>query len=157
MTEIWKEYCEGVYISNCGRIVRESSNGRGLNPYIVSLTSDKGYKRIRINGKTLRVHRLVGELFIPNPDNKSTIDHIDRIRDNNIVSNLRWATSSEQNINRKYKEHKKYRKDNILSELCIRKKNNSYELRISRKNIKHDKTYKTLQEAIDKRKELLGY
>ena len=46
------------------------------------------------------VHRLVALAFIDNPDNKPTIDHIDRDKNNNCVENLRWATQSEQEYNK---------------------------------------------------------
>ena len=43
------------------------------------------------------IHRLVAEAFIPNPHDKLTVDHKDGNRENNDISNLRWATYSEQN------------------------------------------------------------
>ena len=69
-----------------------------LNPFIkygyayVSLWKD-------LEDKQVRVHRLVAEAFIPNPENKKTVDHIDRDVHNNDVSNLRWATDTEQKHN----------------------------------------------------------
>lgn len=47
--------------------------------------------------KKYPVHRLVANNFIPNPQNKPTVDHADGDRTNNSISNLRWATYSEQN------------------------------------------------------------
>jgi hypothetical protein len=46
------------------------------------------------------LHRLLGIQFIPNPENKPTIDHIDRNKLNNDLTNLRWATYIEQNTNK---------------------------------------------------------
>ena len=53
---------------------------------------DKGYRCIRIDGKIYKVHRIVAETFIPNPDGLYEIDHINRDRSDNSISNLRWAT-----------------------------------------------------------------
>ena len=102
--EIWKPIvgCEGLYeISSCGRV-------RSLKrkaPRILKLKKAyDGYVQVGlyIDGKQkyFLVHRLVAEAFIPNPENKTTVDHIDRIRENNFVENLRWATRIEQNKNR---------------------------------------------------------
>lgn len=59
----------------------------------------QGYRRVTIEGKSYKVHRLVAETFIDNPENKPTVDHIDRDKSNNNVSNLRWATMKEQTEN----------------------------------------------------------
>ena len=58
-----------------------------------------GYRQVKYNGKPYYVHRLMAETFLPNPHNKPTVDHIDRNPSNNFLSNLRWATQSEQNEN----------------------------------------------------------
>ena len=59
--------------------------------------------------KQLRVHRIVAETFIPNPENKLEVDHINRIRNDNRVENLRWVTRLENAQNREYsKQHKKH-------------------------------------------------
>ena len=65
---------------------------------------DKGYYKVvfTINNKSKNflVHRLVALTYIPNPDNKVTVDHINRNRLDNRVENLRWATKEEQEKNK---------------------------------------------------------
>lgn len=63
-----------------------------------SITCD-GYYVITIYDKQYKMHRIIAEAFIPNPDNKPTVDHINRVRTDNRVHNLRWATYREQSDN----------------------------------------------------------
>ncbi len=55
---------------------------------------------LQINGKQkwFFIHRLVAQSFIPNPQNKPTVNHIDGNQHNNDISNLEWATHSEQQL-----------------------------------------------------------
>ena len=77
------------------------------------------------NGKTVarQIHRLVALAFIPNPDNKPCIDHIDGNRTNNSLSNLRWCTVKENNNNPIFKERcSKSKLGTKLSANTIRKR-----------------------------------
>lgn len=81
-------------------------------------TNTYGYKHIHlcIGGKvtTCLVHRLVAMAFIPNPDGKPCVDHIDGNRKNNSVDNLRWVTIKENNNN-------PITKENVLDYLKVEK------------------------------------
>jgi hypothetical protein len=80
-------------VSSLGRLRREST---GLLTY-GSLQNGYRHFKIEVDGKPFRakVHRLVAEAFIPNPENKTQVNHLDGIRDNNVVGNLAWATPRE--------------------------------------------------------------
>jgi hypothetical protein len=58
------------------------------------------YQFYNLNQKNKRVHRLVAEHYISNPNNYPQVDHINRIRDDNRVENLRWVTCSENQLNK---------------------------------------------------------
>ena len=110
MDEIWKdiEGYEGLYqVSNLGRVkflerrvASGNSASRVIREHIVTPSLKRGYHRIRLCKEGSKcfffVHRLVADAFIPNIENKPTINHKDGIRNNNVVSNLEWATFHEQ-------------------------------------------------------------
>lgn len=105
--EIWKPVVgfEGYYmVSNLGRIksLHKRYEGLILKPY----DEGHGYRMVDLckNGieKKCRVHRLVAMAFIPNPLNKREVDHINFIRHDNRVCNLRWATSKENQNHKQY-------------------------------------------------------
>lgn len=72
------------------RILKPHWNGQGQSQYMcVHLHSGKGKM------SCLRIHRMVAETFIPNPDNLPQVNHIDGDKSNNAVSNLEWVTIQE--------------------------------------------------------------
>lgn len=90
---------EGRYqVSNMGRVwsikrqiyLKPASNGRGY--LVVCLTAKNGKRKLE------RVHRLVALTFIPNPEGKPQVNHINEDKTDNRVSNLEWMTAKE-NIN----------------------------------------------------------
>lgn len=56
------------------------------------------FQKPKRHTKTEYLHRLLAETFIPNPENKATVNHIDGDKSNNNLNNLEWATQSENNI-----------------------------------------------------------
>jgi hypothetical protein len=97
--EIWKKInndIDNYEISSFGN-VRNCKTKR-----ILKINNKKnGYSNISLNGKTYTIHRLVAFAFIDNPNNKPTVNHIDKNKHNNKLDNLEWATYLEQNIHSK--------------------------------------------------------
>ena len=88
--EEWRliEGTEDFYISNLGRFRHKKK----LMKYAIN---HDGYYTCNIGTKKVLVHRLVALAFIPNPENKPVVDHIDGDKLNNHISNLRWLTIKE--------------------------------------------------------------
>lgn len=93
-------------ISNLGRI---KSLKRMANTWFGQITIKEkirkqhlsiwGYLCLTLSHKTFAVHRLVATAFIPNSDNKPCVDHINTIKTDNRVENLRWCTAKENDNN----------------------------------------------------------
>ena len=141
---------ENYSISNIGNVKNNKTN-RILKPYF-----QDEYKRITLNdNKHFKVHRLVALAFIPNPNNKSDVDHINNNRSDNRVENLRWSSHKENSQNRSTN------KNNTSGVKRINKEGKRWRASIGYNNkLIHIGSYKTKEEAIEARqkkaKELFG-
>ena len=113
--EEWKDVkgFEGLYqISDIGNVrslpsTKHYVDGRVRHNKgkVIPLTHKDGYTEVRLHkphdvkGRIYKVHVLVAQAFIPNPENKPYIDHINTIRDDNRIDNLRWCTAKENSNN----------------------------------------------------------
>ena len=113
MEEIWRDVkgYEGLYqVSNLGRVkslerfIKTRKNKNGMNGYIhkqesirIPTKDYKGYLRLNLykegKQKPFRVHRLVAQAFIPNPNNLPQVNHKDENKENNCITNLEWCTN----------------------------------------------------------------
>jgi len=98
---------EGVYeVSSAGEIrslTRLDSIGRTIAGQLMKqVVNEDGYHQIVLSKdgqqKTFKVHRVVAQAFIPNPEDKPEVNHIDEVKSNNTVNNLEWNTRKE-NVN----------------------------------------------------------
>lgn len=110
---------EGLYeVSNFGnvrsldRLVKSKGESKRLAPSkVLKQHTDKdGYRRVGLHYEdkqiTVGVHRLVAQAFIDNLENLPAIDHIDGVRDNNFVGNLRWCSIMQNNSTELAKQRK---------------------------------------------------
>lgn len=141
--EIWKDIpgYEGMYqVSNLGRVksltrrvkTHNSSwtvNGRILklqNVPSVSKYKTNTYQRVTLSGRSIEIHRLIAITFIPNPENKPCVNHIDGNGANNNVLNLEWCTYKENVLHSFHVLGNKFKtgEDHHSSKPVIQYKNN---------------------------------
>ena len=107
--EYWKPIAgyEDIYqVSNMGRVRRleaKDANGRTCKAQIIKpIVQHSGYCHVGLwrGGKCdqRRVHRLVAQAFIPNPENKQTVNHLNEDKQDNRACNLEWATIQENTV-----------------------------------------------------------
>lgn len=142
MKEIWvdiKELDNKYQVSNLGRI-RNKTTG------VIRKAFDdgNGYLKImiKLTHKSYRIHRLVANAFIPNPNNLPCVNHKDGNKRNNCVSNLEWCTHS-QNTKHAY--------DNKLIKIAGGKYNTK-KLKCVDIYTGEEKEYSSLTEACNKEK-----
>jgi hypothetical protein len=99
--ERWRKHTSNIWVSDYGRVWRIKATSRapkGIGHGRVQIRKQKTGRsgnRMVIGDKL--AHRIIAKLFIPNPQNKATVDHKDHDATNNHISNLRWFTQQEQN------------------------------------------------------------
>lgn len=123
MVEEWRIVTghEKYRVSNLGNL-QSSKRGDWKD---MKLGEGMRYPKVKLDGKQISVHKLVADAFIPNPDNKPCIAHLNGVGRDNRVENLAWATYSELSNNeerkRKVSKANKGRKRGSFSEEHRRK------------------------------------
>jgi len=169
--ELWKDISgfEGLYqvssegrVKSLDRMVRNTASsfrlrrGKVLSPGLTGGNKDgeRYYFVLLSSGKARNfyIHRLVASAFIEPVEGKDTIDHINQNKLDNRVSNLRWATRSEQHLNKRHKlsasGHRHIQYDG--------RGDGSYTVNITRRPLFiRGGTFPTLEEAIQARDTLL--
>ena len=145
MEELWKQIpgYENYSVSNMGKV-------KGPRKTLIAFISNCGYEIISLSVKSgnikKSVHRLVAEAFVENPYNNNVVDHINRIKTDNRAENLRWVTTSDNNLNTLCKTRE------MFGLRWHKRGSGYYEIRFGPKgNEKSYGTARTLEEAKQKR------
>ena len=149
-------------ISNMGRLRNDETN-KILKPFV----NKGGYFAYNFLEKPLKergdfafvlpIHRIVATAFLPNPDKKPIVDHIDNNRKNNSINNLRWVTSQENCMNR----CSNYNSKTGVNGITYNPKKNTWMASITKNKIKYNlgkfgSKEEAIQARVNKSKELFG-
>ena len=104
LAEEWRKVTPNLWVSNRGRSCRKHNHGAAFG-HKVTRQPSKGevYATCSVNNKLMGFHVVIFDAFFPGVRKGRTVDHIDRTKTNNQLSNLRPATRVEQNANRTLK------------------------------------------------------
>jgi deoxycytidylate deaminase len=166
--EIWKDCSiEGYQVSSLGRIKRLSKSFTKtfqnksktqtqkvdlLEHILTPGNNKKGYKNVVLFKKSYRLHRLIAETFIPNPEPEyyNQINHIDGNKDNNNVLNLEWCTNRYNCEDRSAKKYKnKILPMNIQYESCASRSKNPYRAQVYYKGSLQTGRFATIEDATE--------
>ena len=100
--ELWKSIGNTYYVSSKGRIATTNHRGSGKLSLMKPANNGQGYYTtvLVLNGKnkSVKIHRLVAQAFIPNPLKLATVNHKDFDKSNNCVENLEWMSAKENSL-----------------------------------------------------------
>jgi transposase len=140
--------------SNLGRI--KTKTGKILKGY-----DQNGYKIVKITNnlnkrKTIGVHRLIALAFLPNPNNLPSVNHINKVRNDNTLENLEWMSVKDNNVHSKKRKKTSFQANSVFYERDLKLIHLMLEYNIPREliekiyqierntltNLFNDKTYK---------------
>jgi hypothetical protein len=153
--ELWTEVADfpNYEVSSLGQVRRKGAE----EPKKVCCDGG-GYLKVDLyeGGRqtTCKVHRLVALAFIPNPEGKEQVDHINRIRTDNRLENLRWASRSENNRNTGRHSDNQSGYKNIDTTFMTGGKYEYWRIKIQGKAQYFNKDAWTLQQVVDIRNNL---
>ena len=140
-----------VYNKKFNRKMKHYKDKRG---YIVLSVYKEGKKYV------IKLHRILAELYIENPNNLPVVDHYDGKRDNNCLSNLRWVSRSENSRNQKKP------RNNTSGHMGVRIEQKkcgtryratwtlTFDKDLGKKQKTQSKTFHTLEEAVEHRRRM---